>query len=186
MKRRWLIPILVPAATILIGLSLLTSVNASDVPPGPPWGHPDVCASGALDGAWSGPTPGRLNLTGWIAPCADADPAIVSQARIGLGLYGTGGAFVNRDGAIAFTSTTGPTDVGRYLTIPSSLNIGPAGRLQALCLVTALTTRVACVSVSGGAGTVSVAPLPITDPQVNRPTTVMVNNSPEPECVACV
>jgi hypothetical protein len=189
MLRRLSISLLAAVVAASIGLSLSGSY-ADDTPPSTSaWSYPTVCADGALEGQAANPTAITINLTGWVRPCADADPAAVARARFARANYFSNYAGVHAATAQPFNPAPDTTGVAATMRLGGSgLETGVAGTLQASCLVTGASARIACVAIGplDASGLPYVTPIPVDDPRVARPVQVVPLSTPEPECIGCV
>ena len=153
-----------------------------------PWPGGSICAQGSLTGQRTTTEPARTQLVWSIEPCPGTDPARVASARWGMASFFDAGAVAYSAGARTFG-----TEGRRAGRTPGfrdgQLSYGARGELRAVCLITQVTSRVACARVDavGQAGTIVVEPVPVDDPLVSRAVEVIdVYGRPDPECAACV
>jgi hypothetical protein len=188
MSRRTLLPILMtPIVIVLLGVATTATGNAEAQPggaDGAPWPGTSICAEGTL--AFADIDPTAIEFAGSIQPCAGTDPATVAGAGWGVARYHTQGAFLFEGSVRPFDSATAPTVFEASVDLDGLLG-GVWGPLQATCLITAPKVRLACVGITTEwNGARNIAPIPVDDPRVIRPVTVLRNYSPDPECGACV
>jgi hypothetical protein len=183
--------VVVPAVALLIGVG---SVADSDASATPVWPGKPVCAQGAITAAErTAATPARTPLAFSIRPCAGITAEKQEAARWGLALYYTGSnllgprAYIDESAIHGFAADGDTT--GRITGyVDGDLTVGVLGEIQAACLVTGLSARVACARIDdvGATGTIVVEPLAVDDPMVTRTVEVLALRFPDPVCAACV
>jgi hypothetical protein len=173
-------------AAVLTATTLATATAAhAEWTPAPGWPSLAVCAEGEVAGAEG--SPGWLDVSGWVRPCADADPAMVAQARIGMAFYHTQRNVTSPNPGRTFASATDPTPVHLFFGPVDGAATSGLGILEAVCLVTRPESRIACLAVGVGAGgALWTTPIPVTDPLVAGPVLVLPSQTIDPECAACV
>jgi hypothetical protein len=147
-----------------------------------------ICADGTMTaGERTATVPARTPLLLSIQPCAGTDPETVAAARWGAATYFDSHAHIGTLGIFPFNAE-GPTTMETMGFADGDLTIGIWGRVRAVCLITGVDQRVACVRVNavGAANTILIEPLAVDDPLVTRTVTISVDPRPDPACGACV
>ncbi|GIE94974.1 hypothetical protein [Paractinoplanes rishiriensis] len=192
MSPRKLLPVLaMPVVALLLGALMSAPGNAGTSEPGSTpgsWTGGPICAEGTINaGPPTSDSPPRTPLFISIQPCAGTDPAVTAQARWGIAQYADTSAFV---GILTNPfAAEGPTTRDTWNYTVDDLRAGHLGTIRAACLITDPHTRVACVRVvaNSWSGTVEITPLPVDDPLVTRPATVLgMDNTIDPVCASCV
>jgi hypothetical protein len=188
MSRRTLLPILLtPIVIVMVGVATVATGNAEAQPGGTggaPWPGTAICAEGTLDFVDIDPT--TMEFAGSIQPCAGTDPAAVAGARWGVAQYRAQGAFLFENSLRRFDAATAATAF-EVTVMLGQFDGAVWGPLQAACLITAPNVRLACVEITTEwNGALHIAPIPVDDPRVGRPVTVIRDDTPDPECGACV
>lgn len=178
MTRRQLLPVALTSLVVLLfGLLTPGAGHAAKVA----WPGPVICAKGTL--AAAAPVPGileRIPFDVTLEPCASVDPETLAQGRWGVVRYTAVEAVISSYELQPFT-VGGPTN--RQVRGFFSFDLA---RSQAVCVITSLTSRVACLRVTTdqATGALVFAPLPAGDPLVKK-TVVIRDETGNPECGAC-
>lgn len=178
MTRRKLLSVALTSLVVLLsGLFAPTAAHAAKVT----WPGPVICAKGTV--APGAPIPGILERIPFdvnLEPCEFVDPAAVPEARWGVARYTAVDATISTFDLYPFT-VGGPTIRQTYGYYSFDL-----ARSQAVCLITGLNSRIACLRVTTDrvTGKLVFEPLPAGDALVKRPV-VISDHTGNPECGAC-
>jgi hypothetical protein len=166
---------------------LLATGTAHGTDSARPWPGGPVCAEGGLTGRRTTTEPVRTELAAWIRPCAGTDPAVVAASRWGMATFTDTDAFI-APGSIQRFAGGEATSLVSFRFADGDPSVTGTGGIRAVCLVTALATRVTCarISASGEAGTIVVTPLPTGDPLVGRGVRILPGEPTDPACATCV
>jgi hypothetical protein len=178
MTRRKLLPVALTSLVVLLyGLLTPGAGHAAKVG----WPGRTICAKGTV--AAGTPIPGILERIPFdinLVPCASVDPATLPEARWGVATYTAWEATIASYELQPF-ALEGPT-VGQTFGI-FTLDLP---RTQAVCLITGLNSRIACLRVTRdqATGAFGFQSLAAGDPLVARPV-VFRDETGNPECGAC-
>lgn len=179
MTRRKLLPVALTSLVVLL-IGLLTP-SAGHAAAGVPWPGPVICAKGTVSPGT--PVTGILERIPFdvnLAPCDFVDPATVPEARWGVARYTASDATISSFDLQPFT-VGGPTIRQSWGYFSFDL-----ARSQAVCLITGLNSRIACLKVSTDriTGALVFESLPPGDALVKRPVAI-ADHTGNPECGAC-
>ncbi|MEV6632398.1 hypothetical protein AB0M54_16780 [Actinoplanes sp. NPDC051470] len=183
LTRGWL------AAAVVLTLAVAAAPTPAAAEPSLAWPGRPICAEGSVGpGERTDTDPARTPITFSVQACAGEDAAAVAAGRWAIAVYSTHRSRVAGDGRARMRSHGDPWVGQTFGWEDDGLRLD-SGVIQAACLITGHTVRVACVRLDaiGDAGTIVMEPLAVTDPVVSRFAVIVPPSAyTKPECGACV